>query len=404
MCRVISNTHITGTGQMDKIKLNSWDELQKLEAVIVGSVYDASFFDGVKNDRIASVLKKIVDETNEDIDYFKSQLKSHGVQVLQASPKELGYKDSILDYVDVNGKMGFASDRPDLIKKNMIPTSPLQVRDDSIVMGNKLLITDRTFEVEGYIKKFIEWFGKDQIDLSIYNGKMEFKRSELNLIAAAKDRGLPEDHFIKNPDPNVMSLMGFCSPNLTRIGTTCMVDLWQSADILEFLNERYPQFSYKDVCIGGHLDGIFSVVKEGVVIAGPWFKGYEKLFPGWEIIYFNDPNWDNVRQWYTLRDKNRGNWWVPGEESNDQFTEFVESFLPNWTGFCEETIFDLNCLVVDDKHVVVNSDNPELLKLLESKGVTPIVCPLRNRFFWDGGWHCLTLDVKRSGGQRDYGV
>jgi hypothetical protein len=32
------------------------------------------------------------------------------------------------------------------------------------------------------------------------------------------------------------------------------------------------------------------------------------------------------------------------------------------------------------------------------------VCPLRHRFFWDGGWHCLTLDVKRKGGQIDYGV
>jgi hypothetical protein len=47
---------------MDKIKLNSWDELQKLEAVIVGSVYDSTFFDGVKNNRIAiinSVIKEI---------------------------------------------------------------------------------------------------------------------------------------------------------------------------------------------------------------------------------------------------------------------------------------------------------------------------------------------------------
>lgn len=391
-------------GQMSKIQLNSWDELQPLEVVAVGSVYDPSFFDAVKNPRIATVLKKIMHETIEDIEYFKSQMKSHGIQVLQATPKELGYRDSILDYVDVNGKMGFASDQPYLVKKNMIPTSPLQIRDDSIVMGDRLLITDRTFEVEGYVKKFLEWFGEEQIDLTIFNGRMEFQRSEYNLRAAAKDRGLPEDHFLLNPDPNVCSLMGFCSPNLTRIGNTCLVDLWQSADILKFLEERYPQFTYKDVCIGGHLDGIFTVVKEGVVMAGPWFRGNEHLFPGWEIIYFNDPNWSHVKEWWQLRDKNRGSWWVPGEEGNDQFTEFVESFLPNWTGYCEETIFDLNCLVIDDRHVVVNSDNPELIKLLESKGITPIVCPLRNRFFWDGGWHCLTLDIRRQGSQRDWGV
>lgn len=389
---------------MSKIQLNSWDELQPLEVVAVGSVYDPSFFDAVKNPRIATVLKKIMHETIEDIEYFKRQMNSHGIQVLQATPKELGYKDSILDYVDVNGKMGFASDQPHLVKKNMIPTSPLQIRDDSIVMGNRLLITDRTFEVEGYVKKFIEWFGEEQVDLSIFNGRMEFQRSEYNLRAAAKDRGLPEDYFLLNPDPNVSSLMGFCSPNLTRIGTTCLVDLWQSADILKFLQEHYPRFTYKDVCIGGHLDGIFTVVKEGVVMAGPWFQGYEQLFPGWEIIYFNDPNWTHVKDWYQLRDKNRGSWWVPGEEGNDQFTEFVESFLPNWTGYCEETIFDLNCLIVDNRHVVVNSDNPELLKLLESKGITPIVCPLRNRFFWDGGWHCLTLDIRRKGNQQNYGI
>lgn len=404
MFQEIFNTHIIEIGQMDKIKLNSWDELQPLEVVAVGSVYDPSFFDDVKNPRIASVLKKIMHETIEDIEYFKSQMNSHGIQVLQATPQALGYKDSILDYVDVNGKMGFASNYPHLVKKNMIPTSPLQIRDDSIVMGDRLLITDRTFEVEGYVKKFVEWFGEDQVDLSIFDGKMEFQRSEYNLRSAAKDRGLSEDHFLLNPDPNVCSLMGFCSPNLTRIGTACLVDLWQSADILKFLEERYPQFTYKNVCIGGHLDGIFTVVKKGLVIAGPWFRGNEHLFPGWEIIYFNDPNWTHVKEWWQLRDKNRGSWWVPGEEGNDQFTEFVESFLPNWTGYCEETIFDLNCLVIDDRHVVVNSDNPTLLKILESRGITPIVCPLRNRFFWDGGWHCLTLDIRRQGGQYDWGL
>ena len=141
----------------DKIKINSWDELQPLEVVAVGSTYDSSFFDGVKNKKIGDVLKKIVDETNEDIEYFKRQMQSHNIQVLHANPKELGYKDSILDYVDVNGKMGYDTSR-NIVKSNLIPTSPLQIRDDSIIMGNKLLITDKTFEVQGYTKKFVEWF------------------------------------------------------------------------------------------------------------------------------------------------------------------------------------------------------------------------------------------------------
>jgi glycine amidinotransferase len=70
----------------------------------------------------------------------------------------------------------------------------------------------------------------------------------------------------------------------------------------------------------------------------------------------------------------------------------------------EETIFDVNCLVIDDKHVVVNTDNPYLIDNLKQRGMEPIVCPLRHSFFWDGGWHCLTLDIKRRGGQLDYGI
>ena len=389
---------------MKKIKVNSWDEMQPLEVVAVGSTYDSSFFDGVKNKKIGDVLKKIVDETNEDIEYFKQQMRSHNIEVLQASPKELGYKDSILDYADINGRIGYNTDVSDISKKNLIPTSPLQIRDDAVVMGEKLLITDKTFEVAGYTKKFIEWFGQDQVDLSVYDGEFQFTRSEVNLKAEAKDHGLDEEYYLKNPNEAVNKLSGFCSPNLTRIGTSCIVDLWQTLELETFLDQKYPIFKYKSLAIGGHLDSVFSILKPGLVIAGPWFKGNENLFPGWEIIYFNDANWSHVREWFSLRDKNRGKWWVPGEEGNDQFTEFVESFLPNWTGYCEETIFDLNCLVIDDRHVVVNSDNPELMKVLKKHNITPIVCPLRNRFFWDGGWHCLTLDIKRTGGQIDYGI
>jgi hypothetical protein len=389
---------------MKKIKVNSWDEMQPLEVVAVGSTYDSSFFDGVKNKKIGDVLKKIVDETNEDIEYFKQQMRSHNIEVLQASPKELGYKDSILDYADINGRIGYNTDVSDISKKNLIPTSPLQIRDDAVVMGEKLLITDKTFEVAGYTKKFIEWFGEDQVDLTVYDGEFQFTRSEVNLKAEARDHGLDEEYYLKNPNETVNKLSGFCSPNLTRIGTSCIVDLWQTLELETFLDQKYPIFKYKSLAIGGHLDSVFSILKPGLVIAGPWFKGNENLFPGWEIIYFNDANWSHVAEWFSLRDKNRGKWWVPGEESNDQFTEFVESFLPNWTGYCEETIFDLNCLVVDDRHVVVNSDNPELMKVLKKHNITPIVCPLRNRFFWDGGWHCLTLDIKRTGGQIDYGI
>lgn len=395
---------------MHKITVNSFDEIQRLDTVLVGSTYDSSFFDGVKNKKIGDVLKKICDETTEDIEYFKDQLKSHNVKVLQASPKELGYKDSILDYIDVNGKMGYVDNNNHITKQNLIPTPPLHVRDDSIILGNKLLITDNTFEVRGLVEKYKEWFGEEQLDLRVFNGDFKFNQPIRSDVMF--ESGDPTMDIIHNDRFAVaesyheehQQLAGFCSPNLTRIGNSCIVDLWQTPDVLEFMQKEFPLFKYIPLEIGGHLDSIFSILKPGLIIAGPWFKGNEHLFPNWKIIYFTDSNWGHVANWLQLREKNRGAWWVPGEEVNHQFTEFIEGFLPNWTGYCEETIFDLNCLIIDDKHVVINSDNPSLIKVLEENNITPIVCPMRNRFFWDGGWHCLTLDIQRAGGQQDYGI
>jgi len=400
-------------------KVNSWDEFQPLQELLVGSVYDSSFFDEVKNVRARDALKKIIDDTQEDIDNFIETMHSHNIKTYQASPKELGYKDSIMDYVNEDGELGYkrnvgdSSEEKDGFWKtgvtpSLIPNPPLQPRDDAIVMGNKLVVTDPyTFATKKLIPKYIEWFGEESLDLSIANQQYSFKRSDKNMrnLLLRNNIEPTAENILKYQSEQDCQLGSFCSPNLTRIGKTCLVDTWQVPGVIdEFLSIEHPEFNYKPISIGGHNDAVFSVIKPGLVVATQYLEPYKDIFKGWDIIWFDDPRWDHVKNWLRLKHKNQGKWWVPGEESNDEFTHFVESFLPNWTGMVEETIFDVNCLVVDDKHVVVNSDNPYLLENLRKHNMEPIVCPLRHRFFWDGGWHCLTLDIKRKGGQTDYGV
>lgn len=402
--------HYTGTFQMSH-KVNSWDEFQPLEEVLLGSVYDSSFFNGVKNPKIRSALKRIIDETNEDLEFFKSAMHTHGIKVYQASTSELGYKDSILDYVNENGELGYKRNVGDTffttgVSASLIPNPPLQPRDDSIVMGNKILVTDPyTYAIRALLPKFEEWFGSENVDTTLEKENLQFPRSEKNL------RNYLERNHVEVNEENLAKakqtemLGGFCSPTLTRIGKTCLVDTWQTPTVVEdFLSKNAPEFNYRKITIGGHNDSIFSVIKPGVLVATRELEPYRHIFEGWDIIWFDDPNWNNVRHWLGLRAKNRGKWWVPGEEQNDEFTEFVETFLGNWTGMAEETIFDVNCLVLDDKHVVVNSDNKYLVDSLRKHGIEPVICPLRHSFFWDGGWHCLTLDIKRRGSQVDYGI
>ena len=88
---------------------------------------------------------------------------------------------------------------------------------------------------------------------------------------------------------------------------------------------------------------------------------------------------------------------MPGEESNTEFTSFVETWLTNWLGYVEETVFDVNMLSLDEHTVLVNNYNKEVFEFFKLHHIEPVVAPFRHRFFWDGGIHCITSDLYRAG-------
>jgi glycine amidinotransferase len=80
----------------------------------------------------------------------------------------------------------------------------------------------------------------------------------------------------------------------------------------------------------------------------------------------------------------------------------VEQWLGHWTGYVEETVFDVNMLIIDPKNVMVFNYNKLVFDTLDRYGITPHIVPFRHRFFWDGGIHCVTLDLHREGVMQDY--
>lgn len=396
------------------MEVNSWDEFQPLQELVLGSFYDRSFFEDIRNPKIRDVLVQIADETQEDLENFKEKMKSHGVNVVQYTPKELGYHDNILDYVDIHGRLSLkdSSRHSYRLKANMLPAPPLEPRDNIIVMGDKIFVSDPIYSAKKFAKVLKETYGEESVDDRLLtNNNIKF-RPGLDMAVTKLKRILDHSVVDKMTESEIMgrvddiSIDGFCSPNLTRIGTKCIVDIAQTVDSIDFLETNYPKFRYEMIDLGGHNDSIFGVLKPGLVIASNHLRdrGYQRIFNKWKVIYFNDPIWDQVGKFKRLRKKNLGKWWVPGQEDNDEFTFFVEYFLENLTGQVDETVFDVNVLVIDDKHVVVNSASKELFKVLKENGMEPIHCPIRHRFFFDGGWHCLTLDINRKGSQVDYGI
>jgi hypothetical protein len=129
---------------------------------------------------------------------------------------------------------------------------------------------------------------------------------------------------------------------------------------------------------------------------------YQKTFPGWEVVYLPGQSWARVKPFLKLKEKNKGRWWIPGFEHDNAVIDCIEQWLSHWTGFVEETVFDVNMLVIDEKNVVCNNYNEQVFAAFERHGVTPHIVNFRHRYFWDGGLHCITSDLHREGVQKDY--
>ena len=76
--------------------------------------------------------------------------------------------------------------------------------------------------------------------------------------------------------------------------------------------------------------------------------------------------------------------------------------MDDWVTYVEETVFDVNMLVIDEKNIICNNYNKNLFDALDRWGITAHLVNFRHRYFWDGGLHCITSDLKRRGEQHDY--
>jgi N-dimethylarginine dimethylaminohydrolase len=180
----------------------------------------------------------------------------------------------------------------------------------------------------------------------------------------------------------------------TTLGTT-IVDNGQYA-------RQFPDYRTHVIDTQGHSDATFCPVKPGLIVSLHDVPTYRDTFPDWEVVYLPAQSWGAIPEFQQLKNRNRGAWWVPGEELNDEFTDYVESWLGHWMGYVEETVFDVNMLVIDERNVICNNYNKTVFDAFERHGVTAHVLNFRHRYFWDGGLHCITSDLHRTGTQKDY--
>ena len=379
---------------------------------MLGDFYSPEFFNDIKNTKVKSALQRIASETQEDLEGFEKVLKDFGCDVIRPYVDK---NDSIMNYTDHDGKLTY------------IPGTPLQPRNNQLVIGNDLFYT-RDFDhqvdhpgikqsLDNYNKNFKNIYsplseasfnghkGEDAPDWPSYTDYVE---------RFCNKQPLSDKPYIHNEILGIYKKeipFGFPiqAPSITVVGRDIYIDIKTEVDSVlvnyyfkEFA-KMFPNFKINVLTIGGHNDGCFHTIKPGAILSLKEIQTYNDTFPGWDICYLPDQSWDKVRPFIELKIKNRGKWWVPGEEENDEFTNFVETWLQDWVGYVEETVFDVNVLVLDEKYVCVSQqDNETVNAFLKKHNMEPVYIPWRHRYFWDGGLHCITLDLVREGTQQDY--
>jgi hypothetical protein len=337
-------------------------------------------------------MEKIAYETEEDYQKLINLLESFGVEVLRPLPLSYDYND----YINFDNK---------------IHPPPMTPRDYSIMLGNDFYWkTLNPLDCDFWDShKGSDWPNSAPKSLEDFNLMPQFIKDEcLNFSNITFKEWKPViDKIQLSADVINLSdktLNYFNSAMTTRVGKDIYVgtDHYDVSDQIRKMRIEYPEYRWHIVNTGGHNDGVFCPVVPGLIVSLRDIPSYKETFPDWEVIYLPDQSWDKVKSFLYLKEKNKGKWWVPGEELNNDFTDFVESWLGHWVGYVEETVFDVNMIVIDEKNVVCNNYNEKVFKVFERYSITPHVINFRHRYFWDGGLHCITSDVHREGTMKDY--
>jgi hypothetical protein len=365
-----------------------WDPLK---VCVVGRSYPPEFYSWIKVPHVRSLFEKIATETEEDYQNIINKLESFGVKVLRPNLPTDPF---------INGK--FLS-------------PPMTPRDYTVMAGNTFYenysfdfhkayqdVKDPSWPECNTVEDFKllpDWI---QNECNTVHGFKNYQEN-LNMYDHIFDHIREQGNTVKSHVYNSKSLNG---AQISRIGR----DLYfgtesYDQDIVsykKFIDQEFTSTRNHIVNTGGHGDGTYCPACPGLIISLQDVPTYAETFPDWEVVYLPGQSWTAVKPFLDLKAKNKGKWWIPGFEQDQAVIDVVETWLGHWTGYVEETVFDVNMLIIDPKNVMVFNYNKQVFDALARYGITPHVVPFRHRYFWDGGIHCVTSDLHREGVMQDF--
>lgn len=371
-----------------------WDQLK---VCAVGRSYSPDYYSFVTDSKIRQVLERISQETEDDYQTLISKLVEFDVNVVRTSNPST-----------------FAND---LLSGKRLPP-PMTPRDHLAVIGDRVFAPSSVGSKWNTIRGD-SWPVQPPMNDSEFASLPKNILEELESVFGITDAyGVHDyDHSTLDPVVNLIRAQGniitydkkIDTAMVARVGKDLYFGTWRLDDdqeqILESMRALFPDHRCHVINTGGHLDGTFCVVKPGLIVSSRELAQsvFDQHFPGWEVFYVdNFSNTNTSRQFLQLKNSSSGAWWVPGEELNQGFIDYVDTYVNNWLGYIQETVIDVNMLTIDENNVLCIRENPEMFKVFEQHGITPHVVDFRHYLFWDGGLHCVTNDLDRLGELKDY--
>jgi len=338
-------------------KVSAYTSWQPLEEVIVGRAYTPDYFDFIEDATVRDKLGLILAETNEDLNNLQKVCETYGATVKRPG---LIDKDHFIEQQT---------------KFNGAPLPPLTPRDWQITLGDKLL---RVLKV-----------------------------NELDEICAEYGDAVINPHG-EYWDPNCI-LNGASASCIVRVGTDVFFD---NSDYLKPEQSRWIQencldsrYRFHEAITDGHGDAVFAILKPGVLLSSKWDDqlDLDADFPGWDVSKLECSTiWHAMAVGKFKEENFNGAWYVQGQKPTAEFTKFVDTYLKEWVGYVSDTVFDVNCLVLDEENVIFSAYNKQVFDYCEKHRINPIISELRHSYFWDGGVSCCTQDIRRRGGLETY--
>ena len=167
--------------------------------------------------------------------------------------------------------------------------------------------------------------------------------------------------------------------------------------LLDLVNQEFTHTTNRVVNSGGHGDSVYCPITPGLIISINDVLTYSDTFPGWEVVYLPPSNYEHMREFEASMKRNKGRWFMPGFENDNNLCHIMEHYFDAWVGQVSETVFDVNILIVDPHNIVVSAYNKIVEDACARYGVAMHVSPFRHKYFWDAGVHCITNDLSRLG-------